>query len=166
MMGFYIGVWQSRNYKQGYCTIEFNKTSISSTPIPFNVRYALTDTSLPGALPDQPPITVVSGDAVFYSTIAMQRLEKLYPPPTPASIFSLERWEDWQPRSWQYVPFNGGPRICVGQNFVLTEMAYDLVRLVQKYERVEYRGNWDDQYHKVEIVGTPGIPIKVELLEK
>jgi cytochrome P450 len=152
-----------------YLNNTLNETLRLYPAVPFNVRYALSDTSLPPASLDQPPTTVVAGDAVFYSTIAMQRLDKLYPTPSPdfapAAIFSPERWEKWQPKPWQYVPFNGGPRICVGQNFAMTEMAYVMVRLAQKYERVEYRGDWDDQYHKVEIVGTPGIPIKVALFE-
>lgn len=52
----------------------------------------------------------------------------MYPPISgkfaDPDIFSPERWENWQPKPWQYLPFNGGPRICVGQNFALTEMAY------------------------------------------
>jgi len=40
-----------------------------------------------------------------------------------------------------------------------------MVRLVQRFERVEYRGDWDAQYHKVEIVGTPGHNIEVALFE-
>jgi hypothetical protein len=83
----------------------------------------------------------VKGDAIFYSTIAIQRRADLYPSPSPTfapvHIFSPDGWEHWQPKPWQYVPFNGGPRICVGQNFTLTEMAYVLVRLVQRFDRLE-----------------------------
>jgi hypothetical protein len=44
--------------------------------------------------------------------------------------FRPERWENWTPRPWQYVPFNGGPRICLGQQFALTEMGFLLCRYV------------------------------------
>lgn len=37
------------------------------------------------------------------------------------------------------MPFNGGPRICIGQQFALTEMAYTVVRTLQTFERVEKR---------------------------
>lgn len=37
------------------------------------------------------------------------------------------------------MPFNGGPRICIGQQFALTEIAYVLVRILQTFERVECR---------------------------
>jgi hypothetical protein len=53
----------------------------------------------------------------------------------------------------------------VGQNFALTEMAYVMVRVVQKCERLENRDEWDKQFHKVEIVGTPGRGVKVALFE-
>ena len=75
----------------------------------------------------------------------MQRRQDLYPSPSqspgfpPVNEFAPERWENWTPRSWTYVPFNGGPRICVGQQFALTEMAYVVVSLLQRYERVESR---------------------------
>lgn len=76
----------------------------------------------------QPDIKTLEGDVVFYSTLCMQRRKDLYPPTSEKfadpDIFSPERWENWTPRPWQYVPFNGGPRICIGQNFALTEMAF------------------------------------------
>lgn len=34
------------------------------------------------------------------------------------------------------MPFNAGPRICIGQQFALTEMEYCLVRLFQVFEEV------------------------------
>jgi cytochrome P450 len=39
----------------------------------------------------------------------------------------------------RYIPFNGGPRICIGQQFALTEMGYTLVRIFQRYPVVESR---------------------------
>ncbi|RMD45053.1 hypothetical protein DV735_g234, partial [Chaetothyriales sp. CBS 134920] len=51
-----------------------------------------------------------------------------------ANEFRPERWEDGrlQPRLG-YLPFNGGPRICIGQRYALTEAAYVLVRVVQQF---------------------------------
>lgn len=45
----------------------------------------------------------------------------------------------YKPNSWQYLPFNGGPRICIGQQFALTEAAFTTVRLLQAFKGVEAR---------------------------
>ena len=89
---------------------------------------ALKDTTLPtggGPNGDQ-PIGILKYTPIGYSTLYMQRRPDLYPVPSekfaPLDVFSPERWEVWQPKSWHYVPFNGGPRICIGQQFALTEM--------------------------------------------
>lgn len=87
------------------------------------------------------PIKVLKDTPIAYSTLVMQRREDLYPPAgegfAPVDEFSPDRWATWQPRPWQYVPFNGGPRICIGQQFALTEMGYVLTRLFQRYERID-----------------------------
>lgn len=66
------------------------------------------------------------------------------------------------PKTWQYIPFNGGPRICVGQQFALTEMGYSLVRLFQEFEAVESRET-EKQWMQTEIVGTPGAGVHISL---
>lgn len=74
--------------------------------VPFNVRVALKDTTLPhGGGPDgSQPIGVLKDTPVGYSTLALQRREDIYPP-TSASFpdptkFAPERWENWIPKSW------------------------------------------------------------------
>ncbi|KAG8629194.1 hypothetical protein KVT40_003059 [Elsinoe batatas] len=111
-------------------------------PVPFNVRVALKDTILPhGGGPDGlSPLGIPEGTPVGYSTLVLQRRRDIYPPtsasfPDPA-LFVPERWQNWTPKSWTYIPFNGGPRICVGQQFALTEMAYTVVRMLQRAEIV------------------------------
>jgi hypothetical protein len=49
------------------------------------------------------------------------------------------RWATWTPIPWSYVLFNGGSRICLGQNIAMTEMAYASVRMYQVFERIENR---------------------------
>jgi len=116
-----------------------------TTSSPYNVRVALTDTTLPvgGGKDGTQPIGILKGTPIGYSTLVMQRRKDLYPPESsgfPAvDKFVPERWENWHPKSWTYIPFNGGPRICIGQQFALTEMQYTLVRMFQRYERVENR---------------------------
>lgn len=128
-----------------FLTHTLNETLRMYPAVPYNLRAALQDTTLPGR-EGQPDIGVLKGDIVIYSTLAMQRRRDLYPQEWATAaveekgrglavddevggladpgVFCPERWERWTPKAWTYVPFNGGPRICVGQNFAMTEMAF------------------------------------------
>ncbi|EPE29570.1 Cytochrome P450 [Glarea lozoyensis ATCC 20868] len=136
--------------------------------VPFNVRLALKDTTLPrgGGPSGLDPIGIPKDTPIGYSTIIMQRRPDL----TPDSLtFSPERWETWQPKPWQYIPFNGGPRICIGQQFALTEMGYTLVRLMQRFERVEsdmLRRDGGNPTLKAEIVLQPGDGVFVSFYDR
>jgi len=82
--------------------------------VPLNFRVANKDTSLPvGGGPDgKSPIFIEKGQPVLYSVYAMHRRKDLYGP--DAEIFRPERWENAK-RGWDYLPFNGGARICLGR---------------------------------------------------
>ncbi|KAM0634179.1 hypothetical protein ACHAPW_002722 [Verticillium nonalfalfae] len=55
-----------------------------------------------------------------------------------AEEFRPERWSELRV-SWEYIPFSGGPRVCIGQQFALTQMGYFLVRLFQTFGSIEAR---------------------------
>jgi cytochrome P450 len=106
--------------------------------VPFNLRCALKDTCLPvGGGPDgTSPVFIPKGHEVIYSVYTMHRDYEIYGP--DADEFRPERWEKLRP-GWAYLPFNGGPRICIGQQFALTEAGYTTVRIMQEFERIENR---------------------------
>jgi cytochrome P450 len=142
--------------------------------VPINVRFALTDTTIPfGGGPDgTEPLPILKNDPVSYSPLVMQRRPELYPPVSETfvdpAVFSPERWEHWHPKPHYYIPFNAGPRICIGQQFALTEMSYVLARLFQKYERVESHMKELDGGNpilKSEIVLSPGQGVRVSFYE-
>lgn len=104
--------------------------------VPINSRMALKTTTLPvGGGPDgQSPILVRKGEAVGYCVYAMHRRTEIYGP--DALEFRPERWEDGKLArdvGYGYLPFNGGPRACLGQEFALLEAGYTVARLVQRF---------------------------------
>jgi cytochrome P450 len=115
--------------------------------VPRNEREALRDTVLPlgGGKTGFSPVFVPKGTVVAYNVYAMHRRTDLYGP--DAEEFCPERWEDpkLRPR-WGYLPFNGGPRICVGQRYALTEVSYVLIRMAQEFRVLESRdvGPWEE----------------------
>jgi cytochrome P450 len=108
--------------------------------VPGNSRLAIRDTILPvGGGPDESaPLFVPKGTLVTYNPYAMHRHKDLYGP--DAEVFRPERWESLRP-GWEYLPFNGGPRICLGQQYALTEASYVTLRMVQEFSRLESRDN-------------------------
>jgi cytochrome P450 len=101
-------------------------------PVPVNSRTATRTTILPVGGGDdlQSPVLVSKGTVVGYSVYSMHRRPDLYG--MDAELFRPERWDEKMPlkdskinAKWGYLPFNGGPRVCLGSecfdiNYVLT----------------------------------------------
>ena len=132
--------------------------------VPGNSRQAIRDTVLPigGGKDGRSPIFVPEGQVVSYSPWSMHRREDFYGP--DALEFKPERWETLRP-GWEYLPFNGGPRICVGQQYALLEASYTTIRLMQTFSRIESRDNepWREW---LTITLASGTGCKVGLYEK
>ncbi|QLI72644.1 uncharacterized protein G6M90_00g083950 [Metarhizium brunneum] len=107
--------------------------------VPVNSREAIRLTTLPvGGGPDgKSPVLVRPGEGVGYCVYAMHRRKDIYG--QDAEEFRPERWEGDSLRDigWAYLPFNGGPRLCLGQEFALLEVAYTVARLVQVFSKIE-----------------------------
>lgn len=122
-----------------------NETMRFYPVVPFNVRYSLRDTALPrgGGKDGLAPVGIRAGTRVVYSTLIMQRDPRHYDPPGSPNYFDPDKWipgrwvSGWQPKPWYFIPFNGGPRICIGQQFATIEMGYTLVRILQAFERIQ-----------------------------
>lgn len=109
----YVGI-KNCHYLQ-YC---LNETLRLYPVVPFNLRFATRDTTLPrGGGPDgNSKIFVRAGQEVDYSVHIMHRRSALWGP--DADEFKPERWVG-RKLGWEYLPFNGGPRICLGRELFI-----------------------------------------------
>ncbi len=93
--------------------------------VPLNSRAAVTTTALPtgGGSDGTASVFIKKGTAVGYAVYAMHRRKDLYG--SDAESFRPERWDpndlsnevDLKKIGWGYLPFNDGPRVCLGQEF-------------------------------------------------
>jgi cytochrome P450 len=116
-----------------YC---LNETLRLWTIVPGNSRRTNKDTVLPtGGGPDgKSPVYIKKDREVNYSIHVMHRRKDLWG--EDAGEFKPERFQGRKP-GWEYLPFNGGPRICIGQQFALTEASYVIVRMLQKFDKIK-----------------------------
>ncbi|KAF2647562.1 cytochrome P450 [Lophiostoma macrostomum CBS 122681] len=123
--------------------------------VPVNTRTTVRTTVLPtGGGPDRKsPVLIPKGSAVAFSVYSMHRRPDLYG--MDAELFRPERWDEDMPMhkdptnaKWAYLPFHGGPRICLGMEFALAEAGYVVVRLLQRFPHIKL-----PQDEKVELVG-------------
>lgn len=140
---------ESPNYQQlknmKYLKAIINETQRLYPIVSINSRQALQDTVLPygGGPSGTAPILVPKGAYISYHHYTMHRRKDIFGP--DAENFDPTRWLDNEHSSsplrpgWGYLPFSGGPRICIGQQFALTEASYVVVRLLQAFKVLESR---------------------------
>lgn len=123
--------------------------------VPVNSRSALKTTVLPvGGGPDgKSPILVKKGNPVGYSPYVMHRLKKLYG--SDANLFRPERWDPNEENEvslknigWGYLPFNGGPRICLGRRFPIDQYYMSCLYVLQRNSHCSRRLMWLSDYCK------------------
>jgi cytochrome P450 len=116
--------------------------------VPVNFREAVRDTTLPvGGGPDgTAPVFIPKGHLVLWELWTMHSDPELWADAdrdagdTTSSMhptkFNPLRWQH-RKFGFNYLPFNAGPRICIGQQFALAELAYVTVRLLQRVEGMD-----------------------------
>jgi cytochrome P450 len=92
-------------------------------PVPLNTRVAHVDTIIRG-------FEIPAGSEMLMSIYHIHHDPTLYPEP---ERFNPARWETIDPSTFEYTPFSGGPRMCIGASFAMLEMKIVLAILLQRY---------------------------------
>jgi cytochrome P450 len=122
--------------------------------VPLNAREATKDTTLPvgGGPLGTAPVYIKKGEEVGYPVYVMHRRKDLWGP--DAESFRPERWQS-RKAGWEYLPFNGGPRICLGQQFALTEAGYVITRMVQRFDAIKAVDPTEEFKHQYSVTSAP-----------
>ncbi|KAG2143713.1 cytochrome P450, partial [Suillus clintonianus] len=123
-----------------YLRAVINETMRVFSPVPFNVRESVNASTLPATSHLDKPIYVPPKTSVSYSVFLMHRRKDLWGP--DADEFDPDRFLDERlhkyltPKPFIFLPFNAGPRICLGQQFAYNEMSFMLIRLLQSFSSI------------------------------
>ncbi|TFL02950.1 cytochrome P450 [Pterulicium gracile] len=116
-----------------------NETLRFFAPVPFNIRTCKNATLWASKVPGEKPMFIPAGTRIPYSVLIMHRREDLWGPDAgkwDPDRFIDERVERLTANPFIFLPFNAGPRICLGQQFAYNEASFFLVRLLQNFSEI------------------------------
>ena len=96
---------------------------------------------------------------MIFTPYISHRLPGLYPDP---DRFQPERWEDLKPPAYSYIPFGGGPRLCLGSLLATTVLKTAIPSVLKRFRMTVRSGARID----AKIISTmfgPTTPVPMEL---
>ncbi|KAI0652994.1 cytochrome P450 monooxygenase pc-3 [Cubamyces menziesii] len=112
-------------------------------PVPVNSKCSIEPMTWKSMQPGEPDIYIPPRTRCLYSVLIMHRRKDLWGP--DAMMFDPDRFLDERvqkylvPNPFIFLPFNAGPRICLGQQFAYNEISFMLTRLLQRFSSITLR---------------------------
>lgn len=122
------------------------------SPVPFLLRVAMQDTELSGC-------RIPKGTEVIYSPYITHHSPDIFPEP---QRFNPDRWLNISPSAYEYLPFGGGARMCIGVTFALMEAKVILAQVLQKYHLTLPQDSRVDRSVTVTMAPKGGLPIIIQ----
>jgi len=123
-----------------YLLAILNETLRLYPPIPLDLRCTSKGVVWPSKDGGK-PIYIPPGTEIYYSLWLVHRREDLWGP--NADEFNPDRFMNdrakqyLSPDSFIFIPFNPGPRVCLGQQFAYNEVSAMIIRIVQTFGKIE-----------------------------
>jgi len=90
-------------------------------------RVAITDDQVEN-------ISIAKDVTVVAYIYGIHHNEKYWPEPKKFDPSRFEKDKVKKRHPYAFLPFGGGPRLCIGNNFAIMEMQLILIRMIQRYE--------------------------------
>jgi cytochrome P450 len=109
-----------------YCLKAFKETMRLYPPVPILPRQVENDTTLGDYL-------IKGGSGVLFSPHLLHRHPEFWDAPEVFDPNRFDKSEERKRHTYAYLPFGGGARVCIGNNFALMEAVFIIAMTTQRF---------------------------------
>ena len=109
-----------------YCLKAFKETMRLYPPVPILPRQVENDTTLGDYL-------IKGGSGVLFSPHLLHRHTEFWDAPEVFDPNRFDKSEERKRHTYAYLPFGGGARVCIGNNFALMEAVFIIAMTTQRF---------------------------------